>query len=118
MEIKNIQTIDAKGKRLGRVASEAAHVLMGKDDPSFVRNKVTSLGVSVTNAGLMLIDPKKIKQKEYTRYSGYPGGLKKELLEKVIKDKGVSEVLSRAIYGMLPSNKLRSQRMKLLSIHE
>ncbi len=118
MEIKNIQTIDAKGRKLGRVASETAHILMGKDNPSFVRNKVTSPGVSVTNVGQILVDPKKIKQKKYTRYSGYPGGLKKESLGKVIKDKGMTEAFSRAVYGMLPSNKLRSQRMKLLFIQE
>lgn len=118
MEDKNIHTIDAKGKRLGRVATEAAHILMGKDDTSFVRNKVISSGVSITNAGQILIDAKKLKQKEYTRYSGHPGGLKKESLGKVVKDKGIAEALSRAVYGMLPSNKLRSPRMKLLSIHE
>jgi len=118
MDTKITHTIDAKGKRLGRVATEAAHVLMGKNEPTFVRNKIITQGVSITNAGQIRIEMKKLKQKEYTRYSGYPGGLKKEPLGKVVKEKGVSEALSRAIYGMLPSNKLRSERMKLLSIHE
>lgn len=111
-------TIDAQGKRIGRVASEASAFLMGKKSPSFKRNAALPVIVEIKNASQLFIESRKLRAKEYTRYSGYPGGLKKEALGNLIKRRGIGEALRRAIYGMLPSNKLRKERMKHLVIVE
>ena len=111
-------TIDATGQRLGRVASEIAVLLMGKQLPDFTRNKVPNVSVTVTNASLLDIDNKKREQKTYNRYSGYPGGLKTQRMEEVIAKKGYEAVLLNAISGMLPANKLRPLMLKNLTINE
>ena len=108
--------IDAKDRTIGRVATEAAVALMDKHKATFARNKEGSTTVEIQNASALSISPKKILQKQYTRYSGYPGGLKYESIPHTIAKKGHGELLRRAIYGMLPSNKLRSLRMKRLTI--
>jgi large subunit ribosomal protein L13 len=109
-------TIDAKGKKLGRIASEAAHVLMGKDSPSFEKHIVADVTVKIVNSEELSITPKKASTKIYTHYTGYPGGLRKQTLEKVKADKGMEEVIRKAVYGMLPGNKLRAIMMKRLII--
>lgn len=114
-EIKKI-TISAKGRGVGRVASEAARILMDKNSPRYTPNIVPPLALTITDvAALSIFAPKK-QQKTYARYSGYPGGLVKERMEQVIAKKGVGEVLRLAIYGMLPPNKLRAVRMKQLTL--
>ena len=114
--MKNIHTIDAQGKRIGRVASEAASYLRGKHSPDFAPHKITDQYVHIVNAQHMNIEESKLKNKFYTRYSGYPGGLKHESLENVIAKKGYTEIVQRAVYGMLPNNKLRSKLMKYLVV--
>lgn len=111
-------TIDAAGKALGRVASEAAAALMGKRMASFERHIPARVTVKIVNAGSANISSKKRATKIYTRYSGYPGGLKKERMEQVIEKKGYRELFRRAVYGMLPGNKLRAERMKYLIVNE
>lgn len=111
-----VHKIDAKGRRIGRIATEAATVLRGKDTPDFVRNKVPAVSVHIINAGGMDIDAKKRAAKEYIHYTGYPGGLRKNTMDKVILKKGYGEVLRKAVYGMLPANKLRVIMMKRLII--
>ncbi|MBU4480331.1 50S ribosomal protein L13 [Patescibacteria group bacterium] len=111
-------TIDATEKKLGRVASEAAILLMGKNKADFEKNIVASVKVNITNASKLNIDPKKLDNKEYKNYSGYPGGLKIRKMKQVIGKKGVSEVVKKAVYGMLPSNKLRAIMMKNLIVTE
>lgn len=113
-----MNTIDAKGRKLGRVASEAAVLLMGKDKSDFLRNKDPKNKVLIKNTSKLDISGKKKRSKTYTRYSGHPGGLKKEVMEKVIKNKGFSEVMRRAVEGMLPKNKLKKKMMKNLEITE
>jgi large subunit ribosomal protein L13 len=109
-------TIDAKGKKIGRVATDAAHHLMGKHTTTFARNTVMDIEVEIVNAAKVDIHPKKFVQKEYKRYSGYPGGLKHTKLQDVIAKKGYEEVLRTAVYGMLPGNKLRPILMKKLTV--
>ena len=109
-------TIDAQGKSLGRVATEAAHVLMGKDSPDFEKHTVADVTVKITNSESLNISSKKATTKEYTHYTGYPGGLRKQTLDKVRKEKGVEEVIRKAVYGMLPGNKLRARLMKQLIV--
>lgn len=110
-------TLDASDKRLGRFATEVAVLLMGKDRPDFARNKVAPVKVVIENVDAMDISAKKTKEKVYEHYTGYPSGLRKQTLEKIQKDKGTAEVLRKAVYGMLPGNKLRAEMMKNLSIN-
>lgn len=114
--MNKIIEIDAKGKKLGRVASQVAVILMGKNLINQQRNVAPDVSVKITNASKIMIDSKKKREKDYTSFSGYPGGLKKESMEKLIERKGFSEVLKLAIYGMLPSNKLRAKMLSNLKI--
>lgn len=116
--MKNIIEIDAKGKKLGRVASQVAVILMGKNLVSQARNVAPEVSVNISNASKLQIDSKKKREKDYASFSGYPGGLKKESMEKLIDRKGFSEILKLAIYGMLPSNKLRAKMLRNLTISE
>lgn len=111
-------TIDATNKKLGRVASEAAVYLIGKNQTAFVRNKVSGGTVEIVNASKADISEKKLLQKKYVRYSGYPGGLRSPSMRNVIDKKGYAEIFTLAVYGMIPSNKLRSRIMKNLSVKE
>ena len=111
-------TIDATGKKLGRVATEAATVLMGKHKSDFAPYKQGDTSVTIENASQLSISEKKREQKEYDRYSGYPGGRKTLRMEEVIEKKGYGEVVRMAVKGMLPKNKLQALRMKRLTISE
>lgn len=111
-------TIDATGKKLGRVASQAAVLLMGKKDPGFLRNRLSDVAVAITNVSKLSFEERKYATKIYTRYSGYPGGLKKETAGHLVATKGHREMMRRAIKNMLPSNKLRDPMLKNLSISE
>ena len=113
-----IHTIDAQGKKLGRVASEAATFLMGKRTTTFVRNKVSDVKVKIINANKVAIDIKKMDDKKYVTYTGFRGGIYTEKLSELIARKGTKEAFERAVYRMLPSNSLRKQMMKNLTITE
>src|SRR3989344_2063977 len=107
-------TIDAKGQSLGRVASRAAHLLMGKNLATFAKNKRPETKVTITNASKLVITEKKRSQKKYLSYSGYPGGLKEETLTALMGRRGIREAIVRAVQGMIPRNKLRKDTMKRL----
>lgn len=111
-------TIDAQGKRLGRVASEAATHLLGKNSPSFAKNKVMNVKVHIINCGKAYISEKKKLGKEYVTFTGFRGGLNTETLSALIARKGVAEAFERAVYRMLPGNTLRKTRMQNLTITE
>lgn len=111
-------TIDAKGKKLGRVASEASAILIGKNLTTFARNTHPDITVTVVNASHIVADDKKKDEKTYTRYSLFPGGQTVETMAKVIEKKGYSEVLRKAVKGMLPKNKLQTPMMKNLIVTE
>lgn len=108
--------VDAAGRTLGRVASDAASYLLGKRSVKFVKNEITPVRVTIVNARKIVISEKKMKEKEYARYSGYPGGLKFSTMAEVISKKGLNEIINRTVDGMLPRNKLRRERMKRLTI--
>lgn len=113
------RTIDAAGRPLGRVATEAADALRGKDSPYFERNRIMGERVSIINASSVSIPTKnKTEKKVYVRYSGFPGGKKEETLKDLVKRRGYSEAMKRAVYGMLPNNKLRSRLMNRLIVSE
>ncbi len=111
-------TINADGKKLGRLASEAAHLLRGKASSNFTRNEEPKERVLIENAAKLFITEKKQKEKAYQRYSGYPSGLKEETLGNLIARRGVSIAVRRAVYGMLPKNKLRARIIENLTIKE
>lgn len=117
---KEYQTleIDASGKRIGRVATEAAKYLMGKNSPAYKPHQPSGNQVLITNAEKLVIPLKKQREKRYVSYSGYPGGKKEKTLMQTMADKGIEEVLRKAVYGMLPDNKLRKVMMKNLSIEK
>ncbi len=110
--------IDVENKKIGRVANQIASILMGKNTPDFEKHVVSGNTVVVMNASKLSIDPKKLEEKEYERYSGYPGGLRFDTLAKLIDKKGYGEVIRNAVYGMLPANKLRPRLMKNLIIND
>ncbi len=109
----NTYTIDAANKVLGRLAVEISRLLQGKNQPDFAPNKDIGNIVIVENVAQVKITGKKMEQKKYYHYSGYPGGLKEKPLEVLLKEKP-SEVLKKAVYGMLPKNKLRARQIKRL----
>lgn len=109
-------TVDAKGRALGRVASEAASALLGKKSAHYVKNKVLPVDVTITNASGLVIGEKKMAQKEYVHYTGYPGGLRTTSIKMLKDKKGIEEVIRKAVDGMIPRNKLRKERMKRLTI--
>ncbi len=110
-------TVDAKGKRLGKLATEIATLLNGKNKPDFAKHIVAPVKVTVTNASKMDIPAKK-KGEIYQSYSGYPGGRSTETLDHLGNRLGFGEVIRRTVKGMLPKNKLQSIMMKNLEITE
>jgi large subunit ribosomal protein L13 len=115
---KTTYTIDASGRTLGRVASEAAHALLGKRSAHFVKNEVLPIEVVIKNAKKLHITERRSKGKVYTRYTGYPGGLYHQTMHEMILKKGIAEVVKKTVDGMIPRNKLRKPRMKLLKVEE
>ncbi len=99
-------TVDAKDQVLGRLSTKVAQLLVGKSKPYFVRHLDCGDFVTVTNAKSVKVTGKKESQKVYTRYSGYPAGLKKTTLGDLRKD-NPTEIIHHAVWGMLPNNKLR-----------
>lgn len=108
--------VDVSDKVLGRVASDIAHLLRGKNKPYFVPNLDCGDYVVVINASKVAVTGKKENEKTYTRYSGYPSGLKTMTLG-MLRTKRPQEIISRAVAGMLPKNKLRDQWLGKLYIY-
>jgi len=110
--------IDASGKTVGRVATEAAKALMGKAHADYTPHIPSVVKVTITNAGKIRITEKKRLQKRYTQYSGHPGGLKIESLGSLVGRRGKSAAVRRAIERMLPRNTMKTARLKRLTITE
>lgn len=111
-----VYTIDAAGRTLGRVASEAASALLGKKSRFYVQNAVIPTDVKIVNASKLHIPERRVAGKSYIRYTGFPGGLRETSMAALIEKKGISEILYKAVDGMIPRNKLRKERMKRLTI--
>jgi large subunit ribosomal protein L13 len=114
---KKAYTIDATGKRLGRVATEAAAVLLGKNTTHFAKNVVEPVIVKIENASKLNISDKRAGD-EFQSYSGYPGGRRVETLGHLATRLGYREVVRRVISGMIPKNKLHTPRMLNLEVTE
>lgn len=113
---KKWYVIDAKGKVLGRVATEAARLLRGKHKPNFMFNIDTGDHVIVINCKDAVLTGKKLDQKMYRRHSGYIGGLK-EKPAKVMMEQTPERAMYLAIKGMLPHTKLGAAQLKKLRVY-
>ena len=109
-------TIDAQGKKLGRVASQAALFLRGKGTASYTPNKLPDVEVEICNASKISITEKKVAQTVYLRYSGFPGGLRDTTLAEFVGKKGHGELLRKVVLGMLPRNRQRSWLIRRLTV--
>ncbi|MGH7240137.1 MAG: 50S ribosomal protein L13 [Candidatus Saccharimonadales bacterium] len=108
--------IDASDAPLGRVATQVASLLMGKGKPQFTKHIDCGDFVIVINAANAVVTGNKLEGKNYYRHSGYPGGLSQTPLGKKLEDDPTS-VITHAVRGMLPVNKLRPQRLERLKVY-
>lgn len=108
--------VDAEGKVLGRLATRIAMILRGKTKAIYTPHVDTGDQVIVINASKVAVTGRKLKQKLYRSYSGYPGGLKEKNLETMLKKKP-EEVIIRAVKGMLPHNKLGRKMLRKLKVY-
>jgi len=115
---RELKTIDASGRTLGRVASEVAMSLMGKTKATFERNVYSGFPVRVVNASKLKITAKKLEEIYHTRYSGIPGGLRVLSGTETAEKKGLKELIKLATFQMLPDNKIRREMMKHLVIED
>ena len=109
--------IDAKNQILGRLAVQVANLLRGKNKPEFVPYMEIGDEVLVYNTDKIRLTGKKEDQKIYYHHSGYPGGIK-EVPFKMAMEKDSREVIKKAVYGMLPKNKLRDKIIKKLKLQK
>ena len=114
---RNWFLVDAEGQTLGRLASEIANVLRGKNKPSFTPHLDTGDFVIVVNAEKIEVSGKKASQKLYRRHSGRPGGMKIEKFE-TLRDRIPERIIEQAVKGMLPHNSLGRQQFKKLKVYK
>ena len=108
--------VDAEGKTLGRMASEVAAILRGKNKPTFTPHVDCGDYVIVINAEKVVVTGKKRQEKIYKRHTGYPGGLRELTFEQLL-EKHPEEVVKHAIKGMMPTGKLGRQMYKKLKVY-
>jgi len=108
--------VNAEGKILGRLAAALAKVLRGKHKPTYTPHVDTGDFVVVVNAGKVSLTGRKLKNKIYYRYTGYPGGLKEMTAEKLLTKKP-TEMIRMAVKGMLPKNSLGRQMLRKLKVY-
>ncbi len=108
--------VDAEGKTLGRLATQIAETLRGKTKAQYTPHVDTGDFVVVVNAEKIAVTGKKLDQKIYYRHSGYPGGLKERPLREELRRRP-TEVLRKAVKGMLPRNRLARQQLTKLKIY-
>ena len=108
--------VDAEGKTLGRLATQIADRLRGKTKPQYTPHVDTGDFVVVVNAEKIAVTGKKLDEKMYYRHSGYPGGLMERSLRDQL-ERQPTEVLRKAVKGMLPRNRLSRQQLTKLKIY-
>ena len=108
--------VDADGKTLGRLASEVASVLRGKNKPTFTPHVDCGDYVIVINAEKVAVTGKKRAEKIYKKHTGYPGGLREITFDK-LQQKKPEEIIRHAVKGMLPDGKLGRQMFKKLKVY-
>jgi large subunit ribosomal protein L13 len=108
--------VDAEGKHLGRLATEIVRVLRGKNKPQYTPHVDVGDFIVVVNADRVAVTGRKAEQRVYRRYSGYPGGMKETSYEQMLARKP-TEVLRKAVYGMMPKTRLARKQFKKLKIY-
>lgn len=108
--------VDASGQTVGRLATQVASVLRGKHKPDFTPHQAGGDFVIVVNADKVVFSGNKLDQKVYTRYTGYQGGLKATTAREML-DKQPERVLERAVWGMLPKNRLGRKLIRRLKVY-
>ena len=108
--------VNAEGKVLGRLSTEVAKILKGKNKPTYTPHVDTGDFVVVVNAGKVTLTGKKLKDKIYYHHTGYPGGIKEMSAEKLLAKKP-TEMIRMAVRGMLPKNSLGRQMLRKLKIY-
>jgi len=114
--VRKWYVVDAEGKTLGRLASQVAAILRGKNKPTFTPHVDCGDFVIIVNAEKIHLTGKKLSDKIYTRFSGYPGGLKQITAGQML-EKRPTRVLELAIKGMLPHNRLGRQMFRKLKVY-
>ena len=113
---RNWYVVDAEGQTLGRLSTRIADTLRGKDKPQYTPHTDTGDFVVVVNAEKIAVTGKKMDEKMYYRHSGYPGGLKERTLREQL-ERRPTDVLRKAVKGMLPRNRLARQQLLKLKIY-
>jgi large subunit ribosomal protein L13 len=108
--------IDAEGETLGRLATEIARILRGKNKPQYTPHVDVGDFVVVVNADRVVVTGKKAEQKVYRRHSGYPGGMRETSYGRMI-ERRPTEILRKAVYGMMPKTRLARQQLRKLKIY-
>ncbi|MBW4659107.1 MAG: 50S ribosomal protein L13 [Drouetiella hepatica Uher 2000/2452] len=114
--VRDWYVVDAENQRLGRLASEIAMVLRGKNKPTYTPHMDTGDFVIVINAEKINVTGKKSSQKLYRRHSGRPGGMKTETFAK-LQDRMPERIIEQAVKGMLPKNTLGRQLFTKLKVY-
>jgi len=108
--------VDATGQTVGRLATQVASVLRGKHKPDYTPHQAGGDFVIIVNAEKVVFSGSKLDQKVYTRYTGYQGGLKSTTAREML-DKHPERVLERAVWGMLPKNRLGRKLIRRLKVY-
>ena len=108
--------VDAEGKHLGRLATEIARVLRGKTKVQYTPHVDVGDFVIVVNADRVVVTGRKAEQRVYRRHSGYPGGMKETSYEQMLARKP-TEILRKAVFGMMPKTRLARKQFKKLKIY-
>lgn len=108
--------IDANGQTLGRLSTQIALILMGKNKPNYTPNIVSGDVVIVINSAKIKVTGNKLTDKFYYRHTGYPGGIKETSLRDLLQ-KDPARVVRHAVAGMLPKNKLQQEMLKNLKVY-
>ncbi|MBX6763475.1 MAG: 50S ribosomal protein L13 [Rubrobacteraceae bacterium] len=108
--------IDAEGKHLGRLAAEIAMLLRGKRKPQYTPHVDVGDFVVVVNAEKVVVSGRKAEQKLYRWHTGYPGGLKSRTYEEMLQ-KRPTEIIRKAVYGMMPKTRLARRQLGKLKIY-
>ena len=114
--VRKWHVVDASGQTLGRLASQVARILSGKNNPRYTPFLDTGDHVIVINAGQIKITGLKAEQKEYHHYTGYPGGIRTEEYKKRLVRRP-EEIIKESVHGMLPKNKLGRNMIDKLKIY-
>lgn len=108
--------VDAAGQTLGRIATQVARVLSGKNKPTYTAHLDTGDHVIILNAAKVAVSRDKLTSKSYARHSGHPQGFKEESLGHLL-ERRPEEVIRRAVKGMMPHNRLGAQQLRKLKIY-